>query len=518
MVVITPGVAAESPPVPPADTADTAALAATGPDRAFAVAQSRAYGPVIGGAPVQGGILVVGDAEKGAFGQQIPWPIVPIHAVLLPDGRVLSYGSDKRGEQTGYYHYDLWDPKVGSGIRAHTTLRNGSKTDLFCNTQTLLLNGNVEMYGGDNLPIETQTFNNHVDLYRASNDSLVRTGTMHRKRWYASSTVLPNGAVFIQGGLGGKDLPEVRTTSGTFRLLTGAPTGGMQAGYPKNFVDPRGRIFGLAGPFMYRINPNGNGSIFHFDRFPTRNIGPMSTSAMFAPGEILHVGGFDGRLVSLIDINGETPTVTPMPRTARPRKWANATVMADGRVFVSGGSAENNKAVSVSYTSEIFDPATNTWSDGPTAQRMRLYHSTSLLMPDGTVMTMGGGVPGPETNKNAEVYYPSYLFRTDGSFAPRPKVSSMTTATTPGRTLTLNSPDASRIERVTLVKMGSVTHSTDMDMRFLDLSFTRTGASTLSAQLPGNKFRTPPGFYMVFAFNGQGVPSMARVVKIGVAT
>ena len=111
--------------------------------------------------------------------------------------------------------------------------------------------------------------------------------------------------------------------------------------------------------------------------------------------------------------------------------------MADGRVFVSGGSAVNNAATGVAYTSEIFDPATSSWSTGPTATRMRLYHSTSLLLPDATVITMGGGTPGPETNLNAEIYYPPYLFDGDGNPAARPTIAFATTAADPGTTLAI---------------------------------------------------------------------------------
>ena len=109
-----------------------------------------------------------------------------------------------------------------------------------------------------------------------------------------------------------------------------------------------------------------------------------------------------------------------MPQLQYGRHWGNATVMADGRVFVSGGSAVNNAATGVAYTSEIFDPATSSWSTGPTATRMRLYHSGSLLLPDATVITMGGGTPGPETNLNAEIYYPPYLFNSDGTAGHAP--------------------------------------------------------------------------------------------------
>ena len=151
--------------------------------------------------------------------------------------------------------------------------------------------------------------------------------------------------------------------------------------------------------------------------------------------------------------------------------------MADGRVFVSGGSAVNNAATGVAYTTEIFDPATSSWTTGPTATRMRLYHSTSLLLPDATVITMGGGTPGPETNLNAEIYYPPYLFDAAGNPAVRPTITSATAVADPGTTLTIESPDAGAIARVALVKLGSVTHSVDMDQRFLDLPFTTTGTT-----------------------------------------
>ena len=105
----------------------------------------------------------------------------------------------------------------------------------------------------------------------------------------------------------------------------------------------------------------------------------------------------------------------------------------------------NNAATGVAYTSEIFDPATNSWSTGATATRMRLYHSTSLLLPDATVITMGGGTPGPETNLNAEIYYPPYLFDGDGtaSRAADDHVRRRRVAD-PGTTLTIETPDAAR--------------------------------------------------------------------------
>jgi Galactose oxidase-like, Early set domain len=510
-----PRAVADPPPVVPFD--------ANGYDDSFAIAQSRPQGPVIEGSTQKSSFAAVpalGDPVKGTFGAQVQWPIIPIHAVLLPDGRVLSYGTNGVPQQTGYYVYDIWDRQYGTALNTHLTPSNNTGTDIFCSSQIVLLNGDVEVYGGDNLPPDTNTQNQDVNLFSPADNTLVRTGSLNRLRWYSSATILPNAEVYIQGGTGGQDYPERRTSSGTFQLLTGAPTGNLSSGYPKNFVGPDGLVFGVAGNAMYRVNPAGNGSIASLGTFPTDNNGGTATSVMFAPGRILQVGGGNAnaasRNASIIDINGASPQVSSLPQLQYGRHWGNATVMADGRVLVSGGSAVNNAATGVAYTSEIFNPATSSWSTGATAARMRLYHSVSLLLPDATVLTGGGGLPGPESNMNAEIYYPPYLFAGDGTPAVRPTITSATAAADPATTLSINTPDAATVARVSLVKMGSVTHSTDMDQRFLDLPFTRSG-TTLSAALPANVNRTPPGHYMIFVLNGAGVPSEAKVVRIDVA-
>ena len=52
------------------------------------------------------------------------WPLIPIHAALTPDGRVLTYGTDGAGTTTtGYFIYDVWDPSAGLS-KGHITLEN----------------------------------------------------------------------------------------------------------------------------------------------------------------------------------------------------------------------------------------------------------------------------------------------------------------------------------------------------------------------------------------------------------
>jgi hypothetical protein len=206
------------------------------------------------------------------------------------------------------------------------------------------------------------------------------------------------------------------------------------------------------------------------------------------------------------------------------RQWANATVMPDGRVLVSGGSSNNllrdpaSKDVGqVAYMSEIFDPVSESWSTAAPVAVGRYYHSLTLLLPDATILSAGGGSPGPLTNLNAQVYYPGYLFRDDGTRAPRPVIDqspgALPLVLSPGSTFEITSPDAAAVERVTLVGTGSVTHSFDMNQRFVEPSFS-VQDRRIRVTLPSNAYETPPGYYMVFIINRAGTPSKARMVRI----
>ena len=56
--------------------------------------------------------------NSGSWSAVMPWPIIGIHAALLPDGRVLTFGSDEHGEQGAK---DL--RHLGSQDRGCTSLR-----------------------------------------------------------------------------------------------------------------------------------------------------------------------------------------------------------------------------------------------------------------------------------------------------------------------------------------------------------------------------------------------------------
>ena len=94
------------------------------------------------------GVTIPPDAStKGDFGPVQSWPLIPLHVVLRPDGRVMSYGTKGDGTQTAFFIYNLRDPVANS----HLTPPNGAGTDTFSSSQLLLPGGTgIVINGGDN--------------------------------------------------------------------------------------------------------------------------------------------------------------------------------------------------------------------------------------------------------------------------------------------------------------------------------------------------------------------------------
>jgi YVTN family beta-propeller protein len=447
------------------------------------------------------------------------WPLIPVHAVITPDMRIMSYGTDGIARQTGYFIYDLWD--INAGLDGgHLTLDNVTATDIFCSSQIVLPQGNqVFVAGGDNWTGTgtTNTGNNNSNVLDLSSSVLSRGNNMNRARWYSGSTMLLNGEVYIQGGSSGSDRPEVREANGTFRLLSTTDTSTLDFMYPRNFIAPDGRVFGYdSNGRMYYVNPSGTGTITGVGQFASQYRASDASAAMFRPGRILQFGGnSNGALV--IDINGGTPVVTPTQSMSSQRRLVNATILPNGQVLATGGSQVHNQLTGVNNSAEIWDPTSGTWTRGPDGQRARLYHSMSLLLPDGRVLVGGGGAPGPLANLNMEVYHPPYLYDATGARATQARLTSAPAQIDIGETFFVDFTDAADISRVTMLKTGSVTHSWNMEQRFVELTFVRSG-SRLRVQAPTRAADAPPGFWMLYALNEAGVPSHARVAKVNVAT
>ncbi len=449
--------------------------------------------------------------QVGAWSALGGWPLIALHAVLTPGGNVLTYGTDEGGQQTGKFIYDVWDPTQGSVSGGHLTLPNTTNTDIFCSAQIVLPQGDIFLAGGDNYVngATNNLGNRDTNIFAPADNSLTPSAKMNRVRWYATTTTLPSGEIFIQGGKGGSDRPEVRSAFSGFRLLS-IDTSGLDWHYPRNFVAPDGRIFGIdtAGRLYYIAADFSTltrvGAI--------AVVGRGSSAAMYAPGKILQIGGTSNGAVT-IDINGATPKVTATAKLSTRRDLVTVTLLPDGKVLATGGSGKWNELVDVNNSAEIWNPATGKWTVGTSGSVARLYHSIAMLLPDASVLVAGGGAPGPLINTNAEIYYPPYLFDASGGFAPRPTIVSAPNSMVPGSSFNIDVGASDTISRVSLLKTGSVTHSWNMDQRAVPMNWAQNG-STLTVSLPANPNLMPPGFYLLFVLNAQGVPSLGKMLNV----
>ncbi|HEU5041242.1 MAG TPA: galactose oxidase early set domain-containing protein, partial [Gemmatimonadales bacterium] len=114
----------------------------------------------------------------------------------------------------------------------------------------------------------------------------------------------------------------------------------------------------------------------------------------------------------------------------------------------------------------------------------------------------------------AEIFSPPYLFNADGTPATRPVISSFPTTLAYGATFTIGTASAASIAKVTMIRLSSVTHSFNQNQRGNVLSFT-VGSGALSVTAPLNGKLAPPGHYLLFIVNANGVPSIGKTVRIG---
>jgi hypothetical protein len=194
------------------------------------------------------------------------------------------------------------------------------------------------------------------------------------------------------------------------------------------------------------------------------------------------------------------------------RRHLNATMLPDGKVLATGGTSSpgfSDPAGAV-HAAEMWDPRTGNWHVLASNSINRVYHSTSLLLPDGRVLHTGSGDgPGLPRELSAELFSPPYLYQ-----GQRPEITDLPAAIGYGQEFVVLTDDAPQVVRVTLVRLGSVTHAFDQNQRFSELGVRRV-AGGLSVRAPASGAIAPPGPYLLFILNAAGVPSVAKFIRVG---
>jgi hypothetical protein len=449
----------------------------------------------------------------GQWSAPFNWPLIPITSVLLKTGEVMGWEYDGAG---GPY---LWNPLTNQFTPIHNT------SNLFCGGQVALPDGRIFIAGGH--------VASHVGLAETNIfDPVARTWSvgpnMAVGRWYPTVTTLADGRALITEGETTCDgcnalIPEVyNPLTNQLTRLTSASLNIPY--YPHMYLLPDGRLFAAGtaeAPIASRVLDLATQSWSVVD--PTVVDG--GSSVMYLPGKIMKSGTShnpdlpadpSSANTYVIDMTSASPHWVQTAPMAFPRTYHNLTVLPDGDVLVTGGGRTSDAVDQAGgvLAAELWSPATQTYTTLASGQIARLYHSTALLLPDGRVLVTGGGrfngFPSndPSDHVEAEIFSPPYLYK-----GPRPTITSAPSDATYGSHITVQTPDTPDIASVSLIKLGAVTHAFNMEQRFIPLNFT-AGSQQLDVEMPANGNLAPPGHYMLFIVNGNGVPSVATIVQI----
>lgn len=467
---------------------------------------------------------------SGKWSSVIDTEVVPVFQAVLPNGKVLMWDSvgDNAAETYPNHTFTrtmVWNPKDNTFKRVDVQGYN-----IFCAGFAHLPNGNVLVAGGTANAELAGIVQTHI--FNWQTETWTRGADMANERWYPSVTTMANGEQAIVGG--GPAAAEVYQQNGTVRSLPGFTnsTYGRRL-YPFMISRPDIQL-SLFGPYdnTLTVATAGDGAVTgagtrdgkfrHAGSFATYDIGK---SLVVGGGRMTEDGAPEvpTKTTVIVDNNGGHATTTATGSMAKGRRQLNTTVLADGSVLATGGLTAGPGNVDLEHaitSAERWEPATGKWTQLASASRIRQYHSTATLLPDGRVMTGGGGICRAcmtygYLEKNIEYFSPPYLYKKDGSGrrANRPAISSAPDSIPINKKFTISSRQAVDIKKVGLVGLGDVTHGVDQGQRYVPLKFSRSDG-TLTVIGPKNGGVAPPGYYMLFITDAAGVPSVAKIVHV----
>ncbi|KAI9805930.1 MAG: hypothetical protein M1825_000544 [Sarcosagium campestre] len=474
----------------------------------------------------------------GKWGPTINFPIVPVAAALEHDtGKVLtwsSYAADTfSGGPGGVTLTSTYDP--ASGIVSQRTVTN-TNHDMFCPGISIDANGRPVVTGGNNAP--------RTSIYDPASAQWISAPNMQLARGYQSSATLSDGRIFTiggswSGGEGNKNGEVYSPSANTWTALPGAPVAPMLTadGQGVYRADNHAWLFGWKSGSVFQAGPSkamnwyrtGSGGSQSAAGNRAADVDSMCGNAVMydaVNGKILSLGGspnYQGSQgttnahIITIGTPGSTASVTKINSMSYGRMFANAVVLPNGQVFVAGGQLIGNpfSDANAHLTPEIFSPANNQITKVLPNSIPRTYHSIALLLLDGTVLVGGGGLCGTcSTNHfDAQVYTPQYLLNSDGTARTRPVINSVSAATVQvGGTLTVRTNSA--VSSISLVRYGSSTHTVNTDQRRIPLTPQNAGTNVYTVVVPNDPGISLPGYWMLFAINSAGTPSLAKTIKV----
>ncbi|KAI9645069.1 hypothetical protein NHQ30_005803 [Ciborinia camelliae] len=483
------------------------------------------------------------NPKFGLWGPTLDFPVVPVAGAQEASGNIVlwsSWASDQfhstPGGQTAMTRWNPVTNEVSERIVTNTS------HDMFCPGIAIDGTGMMVVTGGNDA--------SQTSLYNSSADQWIKGPEMALRRGYQASTTLSDGRVFVIGGswAGGSNVPKdgeiYDPIIGNWSLLSGATvkemlTDDMEGPWR---ADNHGWLFGWQNGSVFQAGPSRamnwyftdrNGSVQGAgDRLEDED--SMSGNAVMfdaTAGKILTIGGSPDYDKSWATSNahvitlkgpGEKPDVQLAGNNGTmhsERVFHSSVVLPDGTVFIAGGQTfgiafnEDN----VQFVPELYDPKTDTFTELTGNNIIRVYHTLSILLPDGRVLNAGGGLCGncSANHYDGQIFTPPYLLTEKGELRSRPEIiSQLPSQLNAGDTLEFTTSIV--IHSASLVRIGSATHTVNTDQRRvpLPINYLHLYKNRYVAHLPADYGILIPGYWMLFVIDEHGTPSIAQTIFI----
>ena len=443
--------------------------------------------------------------QDGEWTEPFSLPLIAIHSAMLPSGQVLLFSAE---HGVPGIHGWLLDP--GSLELTNVQPPDGWNPD--CAGHSFLADGRLLVAGGT-LSFNPLLGSKRAYLFDPNDEQWIRIEDMRNGRWYPTTVTLPDGRVVVMSGRDDTDgelNPDIEVwdvDSQVWELL-GEKTIPF---YPYLHV--------LTSGLVFRSGPDQQTEAFDPATaqwtpvadmlFPGRYEAP---SILLPPtlDRVMVIGGYPGAgsptaTAEIIDFSAPVPEWAGVTHMAIARMEHSAVLLPDGQVFVVGGQSNAGNPGDPVLIPELFDPETGTWDQVAPHQVPRMYHSTAILLSDARVL-----VAGSDFQPSGEIYSPPYLFR-----GPRPVIQSAPATIVYGSDFGLQFASSTSANTVALVRLSSMTHSVNMGQRYVHLAGSVPAGGPVNVPAPGTANMAPPGFYMLFVIDADGVPSEASLVQIG---
>lgn len=479
--------------------------------------------------------------QAGAWSEPFVVPVAGVTAVLLHTARVLfwsydpAHWEDPNASNTGVAY--LWNPATRAGEFVP------APENIWCGGQTILADGRVFIAGGNlrypdpAAPPGQRGWKGDASTYTYDplTGAFTRQPEMASGRWYPTVTQMPDNSAIITSGydetgsewvslLVERFVPSAaRNGVGTIRTVSVKYTPGL---YPFQYVLPSGSML-QAGPERYNsylLRPRS--WAWTWSRLPNMlydheghaNGIHYTDASVEPPSQIVTIAG--GKVAPSNNewLDGYNPAAgwRDYPKWNRQRHNANTVILPDGSLLTVGGNSAPSNYDGTLFSAELYSKPANdfsgAWTEVAPHSIPAAYHSSALLLPDGTVLLSEDDrtkTVEAAANHRVQVYSPPYLFK-----GPRPEMEAPSTLVRGSAfTITATAPATRTIASAVLIAPAAVTHGNDMHQRFVKLPLVVDNTG-IKATVPASTALLPPGYYMLFVVDSAGVPSIARFVHI----